>query len=113
MIAIGEAEIAQAVLSTSMPGGTARHGVRERVLGAVGFRLFQRELARPLYVSFRLTPEELAYEERVLRDIIAEFAVPMLTSASSASTPTTWISTSWSVRCSACCASAAAGHRAS
>jgi hypothetical protein len=36
--------------------------------------LFQRELARPLYVYLAaFSPEELAYEERVLRDIVGEF----------------------------------------
>jgi len=75
MIAIGEAEIAQAVLkyfnaSAALLATESANDFWE--LWDSG--LFQRELARPLYVFLSAwSPEELAYEERVLRDIIADF----------------------------------------
>jgi FAD/FMN-containing dehydrogenase len=75
MIAIGEAEIAQAVLkyfnaSAALLATESANDFWE--LWRSG--LFQRELARPLYVYLSaFTPEEYAYEERVLRDIVAEF----------------------------------------
>ena len=75
MIAIGEAEIAQAVLkyfnaSAALLATESANDFWD--LWRSG--LFQRELARPLYVYLSaFTPEEFAYEERVLLDIIAQF----------------------------------------
>jgi glycolate oxidase len=75
MIAIGESEIAQAVLKyfNASAGLLATESAQEfHELWRSG--LLQRELARPLYVFLSTwSPEELQYEERVLRDIVAEF----------------------------------------
>jgi glycolate oxidase len=75
MVAIGEAEIAQAVLkyfnaSAALLATESANDFWD--LWDSG--LFQRELAQPLYVFLSTwSAEELQFEERVLRDIVAEF----------------------------------------
>ena len=75
IIAIGEAEIAQAVLKYfNVTAALLATESANEFWDLWRSGLFQRELARPLYVFLSaFSPEELEYEERVLRDIVAEF----------------------------------------
>jgi hypothetical protein len=74
MLEIGKAEIGQAVLkyfyATAALLATESANDFWKLWNS---GLFQKELSRPLYVFLSTwSPEEMEYEERVLRDIIAE-----------------------------------------
>jgi glycolate oxidase len=72
---IGKAEIGQAVLKYFNASAALLATESANAFWDLWNRgLFQRELARPLYVYLGAwSPEELAYEERVLHDIVAEY----------------------------------------
>lgn len=74
MIEVGKAEIGQSVMKyfNATAALLATESANE-FWDLWNTGLFQRELARPLYVFLSAwTPEELQYEERVLHDIMAE-----------------------------------------
>jgi len=74
MIEIGKAEIGQAVLKYFNASAALLSTQSANDFWKLwDSGLFQRELARPLYVYLAThSPEEMAYEEAVLREIIAE-----------------------------------------